>query len=109
MRRDEIAAREEQKKHLIAEFRSLASRYDDGKAWGSDDPARREYLTRVQPFERWEEIEAIAEELDPALRPFLSSRQAPVCGKRSGSCSIGATSTGERAWSPSSGSTRRGA
>jgi hypothetical protein len=44
MRRDEIEARREQKKHLMVELRSLGSRYDDGKAWSKQDIERRDYL-----------------------------------------------------------------
>ena len=38
MRRDDIAARREQKKHLMVELRSLFSRYEDaGKPWVKQD------------------------------------------------------------------------
>lgn len=44
MRADEQAQLREQKKHLIAEFRSLTGRYDDGKAWNPEDAQRRDHL-----------------------------------------------------------------
>ncbi len=45
MRRDDIAARREQKKHLMVELRSLFSRYEDaGKPWVKQDAERRDYL-----------------------------------------------------------------
>jgi hypothetical protein len=44
MRRDEIEKRREQKKHMVVELRSLAGRYDDGKAWSRQDVERRDYL-----------------------------------------------------------------
>jgi hypothetical protein len=45
MRRDDIAARREQKKHMMVELRSLGSRYDEtGKPWAKPDAERRDYL-----------------------------------------------------------------
>jgi hypothetical protein len=50
MRRDEIEARREQKKHLMVELRSLGSRYDDGKAWKEPHAALAE---AASPERRW--------------------------------------------------------
>ena len=55
MRRDEIEARREQKKHLLSEFRSLTTRYRDGQAWSTEDKERGDYLDR--------EIRAINDDL----------------------------------------------
>jgi hypothetical protein len=44
MRRDEVEAAREQKKHMVVELRSLATRYDNGKPWSKPDAERREYL-----------------------------------------------------------------
>ena len=45
MRRDDIAQRREQKKHMMVELRSLFSRYEDaGKPWVKQDAERRDYL-----------------------------------------------------------------
>src|SRR6187200_647718 len=44
MRRDEVEAAREQKKHMVVELRSLAARYDNGKPWSKPDAERRDYL-----------------------------------------------------------------
>jgi hypothetical protein len=44
MRRDEVEAAREQKKHMVVELRSLATRYDNGKPWSKPDAERRDYL-----------------------------------------------------------------
>jgi hypothetical protein len=45
MRRDEIETRKEQKKHLIAELRSIGGRYESGGVWSVEDRERFDYLS----------------------------------------------------------------
>jgi hypothetical protein len=100
MRRDEIEASREQKKHLLSEFRSLTTRYRDGQAWNPEDKERGDYLDReirainddLRPFESWEEVEAVADELGLWGR-LQSWRSARVFGRNSSSRSICATLT----------------
>src|SRR5215204_5078988 len=86
MRRDEVGARKEQKKHMVEEYRSLASRYDDGKPWSKDDVDRREHL--------WSAITKINDELAEQHRAELEEI-------RSGGSSNGFQATGlERSFAP---------
>jgi hypothetical protein len=43
MRSDEITQLKEQRKHVLAEMRSMASRYEDGRAWAPEDSERYDY------------------------------------------------------------------
>jgi hypothetical protein len=57
LRTDEVAQLKEQKKHLLAEMRSMASRYDRGGAWAPEDNERYDYCYR-QASEINEKLEA---------------------------------------------------
>jgi hypothetical protein len=59
----------------------------------------------IRPFESWEEIEAVAEELGRGARSS-SSQPGLVCGPRSGSRSHAATSTAPAVPSPCGGRSR---
>jgi len=86
MRRDEVEAAREQKKHMVVELRSLATRYDNGKPWSKPDAERRDYL--------FSEVEKINNGLQEVHRAELEEI-------RSGRSSNGFQATGlERSFAP---------
>jgi len=86
MRRDEVETAREQKKHMVVELRSLATRYDDGKPWSKPDAERRDYL--------FSGVEKINKDL-------AEVHQAELEEIRSGRSSNGFQATGlERSFAP---------
>src|SRR5215211_1386845 len=81
MRRDELEALREQKKHLIAEMRSVGALYNDGRVWKPEDQNRFDYCTR--------EVEGINGQLQEQHKRELEEIRAGKAGSEFSTVSSG--------------------
>src|SRR5215211_6146199 len=81
MRRDELEALREQKKHLIAEMRSVGALYNDGRVWKPEDQNRFDYCTR--------EVEGINGQLQEQHKRELEEIRAGKAGSEFNTLSAG--------------------